>query len=181
MTVRNILLFPQHQAALRQISDPVRAVNRRTQVVIEDLKDTLMAHPEGAGLAAPQIGVHQRVIVVRLGARDNSDSDGSAPIALINPRVVEARDARKDFDGCLSIPGLYGQTTRPHWLRIAGLYERGKPFNRVFEDFDAVVVYHEIDHLDGILFIDRIERLEDLYRVQADAYGQPIHVPVSVF
>jgi peptide deformylase len=138
-----------------------------------------MAHPGGVGLAAPQINVHQRVIVVRLGARNDADSKATAPIALINPKVIEARDERKDYDGCLSIPGLYGQTIRPHYLRLAGLDERGKPFNRVFEDFDAVVVHHEIDHLDGVLFIDRIERLEDLYHVQVDEHRQPIQVPVS--
>jgi peptide deformylase len=179
MTVRDILLYPEQQAALRKKSEPVRAANRRVQALVEDLKATLMAQPGGVGLAAPQINVHQRVIVVRLGARNDADSKATAPIALINPKVIEARDERKDYDGCLSIPGLYGQTIRPHYLRLAGLDERGKPFNRVFEDFDAVVVHHEIDHLDGVLFIDRIERLEDLYHVQVDEHRQPIQVPVS--
>jgi peptide deformylase len=180
MTVRDLLLYPEQQAALRRKSEPVRSLSRSVKGLIEDLKETLMAHPEGVGLAAPQINRHQRVIVVRLGARLDTDSI-SVPVALINPKVVEARDERKDFDGCLSIPGLYGQTTRPHYLRIAGLDERGKPFNRVFEDFDAVVVHHEIDHLDGVLFINRIERLEDLYRIEVDEDGQPVEVPVSVY
>jgi peptide deformylase len=181
MTIRDILLYPEDQAALRRISEQVRSVNRQVRALIADLKDTLMAHPEGVGLAAPQINQHRRVIVVQLGARESSDHDSIDLIALINPRVIEARDVRLDFDGCLSIPGLYGQTARPHFLRIAGLDEHGKSCKRVFEDFDAVIVHHEIDHLDGVLFIDRIERLEDLYRVEVDRRGQPVRVPVSTF
>ena len=179
MTVRLILQFPERQSALRQKSQPVRTITRRVRELVDDLRDTLMAHPEGVGLAAPQIGAHQRVIVVRLGSGDDNHENKRTPLALINPQVIEAGDERKDFDGCLSIPGLYGQTTRPHYLRIAGLDEHGRPFDRVFDDFDAVIVHHEIDHLDGVLFIDRIEGLEDLYRIEVDVHGQSVKVPVS--
>ena len=99
--------------------------------------------------------------------------------ALINPVILEAGSEKRDFDGCLSFPGLYAETVRPHSLRVAGLEETGEPFDRRFEDFDAVVVHHEIDHLDGVLFIDRVERLEDLYRIQTDENGRPVRVPLS--
>jgi peptide deformylase len=154
-------------------------VNRHTQRPVQDLKDTILSHPDGVGLAAPQINIHQRVIVVRLGARANENGIPDAPIALINPRIIIANEERGDFDGCLSFPGLYGETIRPHYLRVTGLDERGAPFDRVFDDFNAVVVHHEIDHLDGILFIDRIERLEDLYRVHLDENGRPVRVPLT--
>lgn len=178
MPVRKILLYSKEAAALRHISTPVRKVNQRVRALVQDLKDTLMDCPDGAGLAAPQINVHERVVVVRLGLRDEDDPTVVSPTALINPKIVEARDERRDFDGCLSLPGLYGTTRRPHYLKIKALDETGQPFERVFKDFDAVLVHHEIDHLDGILFIDRVEQLGDLYMVRQGADGKPEHIPV---
>jgi peptide deformylase len=179
MTIRDILLYPEHKAALRTHSKRVRKIDRSVRMLIADLKDTLLAHPGGIGLAAPQVNDQRRVVIVRLGARSEEDVEAGPPIALINPVIVEGRDERQDFDGCLSFPGLYGQTIRPHYLRITGLDERGQMFDRVFEGFDAVVVHHEIDHLDGVLFIDRIRRIEDLYRVRPDAAGRLVRVPLS--
>ena len=77
------------------------------------------------------------------------------------------------------MPGLYGETVRPHHLRVAGLDERGRPFDSAFQGFDAVVVHHEIDHLDGVLFIDRARSIEDLYQVRVDENGEPVRVPVQ--
>jgi peptide deformylase len=146
--------------------------------LIDDLKDTLTAHPGGIGLAAPQVNVHHRVVIVRLGAKSEEGDEAGPPIALINPVIAEAQDERQDFDGCLSFPGLYGQTIRPHYLRVTGLDETGKLFDRVFVGFDAVVAHHEIDHLDGMLFIDHIKQLEDLYRVRLGEAGHLVRVPV---
>jgi len=179
MASRDILLYRNHEAALRRKGRPVRKLNRSIKRLVEDLKNTLMAHPEGVGLAAPQVNAHHRVVVVRLGAGSDGSSEPDPCIALINPEIIEARDERRDFDGCLSFPGLYGQTTRPHFLRVTVMDERGMCFDRVFEGFDAVVVHHEIDHLDGVLFIDRVESLEDLYRVCIGENGQQVRVPVS--
>jgi peptide deformylase len=183
MAVRDIVLYLENEAALRKKSKPVRSVNRRVKRLVGDLKDTLNDAPGGIGLAAPQIDVHSRVVVVRLGGRrdgDGNESEPGPPLALINPEVMEAGNEERDFDGCLSFPGLYGETVRPHYLRVTGLDEAGHPFDRVFEGFDAVVVHHEIDHLDGVLFIDRVERLEDLYRVREGEDGKLVRVPVSV-
>jgi peptide deformylase len=179
MAVREILLYPKDKTALRAISDPIHTFNRQTRRLIEDLKDTLLAHQDGIGLAAPQIGVLLRVVVVRLGAGDEEDREATPPIALVNPKIVETGDERKDFDGCLSFPGLYGETIRPHYLHVTGTAEDGEPFNRIFRDFDAVLVHHEIDHLEGVLFIDRIVSLDDLYRVSIDDQGEPLRVPIG--
>jgi peptide deformylase len=179
MAVRDIVLYREHEAALRRKSEPVRAINRRVKNLVQDLKDTLAHHSEGIGLAAPQINVHDRVIVVRLGGRSEAQSQAGPPIALINPEIVESSYDRQDFDGCLSLPGLYAETVRPHLLRVTGLDEWGQPFECVFGGFDAVVVHHEIDHLDGVLFIDRVERIEDLYQVRLDKQGHLVRVPVS--
>jgi peptide deformylase len=179
MAVRGIVLYAENEAALRQKSEPARVVNRRIKKLIQDLKDTLAHHPEGIGLAAPQINVHWRVIVVRLGARSNSESQPCPPIALINPKIIEADYEERDFDGCLSLPGLYAETVRPHLLHVAGLDEWGQPFNCILGGFDAVVVHHEIDHLDGVLFVDRVERVEDVYRVRGDGKGHLVRVPIG--
>lgn len=182
MAVGDIVLYLENEAALRTKSRPVRRVTGRVRRLVRDLDDTLNDHSDGIGLAAPQIDVHSRVVVVRLGGRQDDDGERSEPgppLALIDPQVVEAGDEKRDFDGCLSFPGLYGETVRPHYLRVTGLDEAGNPFDRVFEGFDAVVVHHEIDHLDGVLFIDHVESIEHLYRVREGENGELVRVSVS--
>jgi peptide deformylase len=112
MAIRDIVLYPENKAALRKKSKPVKSVNRRVKKLVRDLKDTLNDHPGGIGLAAPQINVHSRVVVVRLGGGRDSESEPGPPLALINPRVLEAGNEERDFDGCLSFPGLYS-TLKP--------------------------------------------------------------------
>jgi peptide deformylase len=179
MAVKPIVLYKENEEALRKKSEPVRAVNRRTKKIVKDLKDTLLDRNDGIGLAAPQIDVPSRVVVVRLNSRSDGQSELDPPIALINPEIVEAQNDERDFDGCLSFPGLYAETVRPHYLRVTGLDEWGKPFDRVFEGFDAVLVHHEIDHLNGVLFVDRVENLEDIYTVRENEDGELVRVPVS--
>jgi peptide deformylase len=180
MTVRNIVLYAENEAVLRRKSEPVRSVTRPIKKVVRDLKDTLAAHPEGIGLAAPQINVHHRVVVVRLGSRADVKGERGASLALINPEIIEAGNEQRDFDGCLSFPGLYAETVRPHYLRVTGLDEWGQAFDRVFEGFDAVLVHHEIDHLDGVLFNARVESEEDLNRAVEDEQGRVVRAPISI-
>ena len=179
MAVREILVYPQHKAELRRKSDSVTGIRRPVRRLIRDLKDTLKANPDGVGLAAPQINVHQRVVIVCLGREVDGKWRAGPPIALVNPLIVEASDERQDFDGCLSFPGLYGETKRPHHLSVTGLDEEGQPFGRTFDGFNAVLVHHELDHLDGVLFIDRIEKLEDLYRLSVNENDELVRIPVS--
>jgi len=179
MAIREVVVYPEDAGVLREESRPVRTITGRVRRLVQDLVDTLNAHPEGVGLAAPQIGAHSRMVVVRLGGRREGEGNSGPPIPLINPEIVEAGDERADFDGCLSLPGLYGETVRPHTLRVKGLDESGHSFDQIFEGFDAVVVHHEIDHLNGVLFIDRVERLEDLYHVRERENGELVRVPLS--
>jgi len=179
MAVRDIVIYPEGKEILRRKCDPARRLKQQTKKVVQDLVDTLNAHPDGIGLAAPQIGAHVRVVVVRLGGGPDSERVPGPPLPLINPEIIEARDEKRDFDGCLSFPGLYGETVRPHYLRVTGLDEEGRAFDRVFEGFDAVVVHHELDHLDGVLFIDRVESLEYLYRIREGPNGNLVRVPLS--
>jgi peptide deformylase len=179
MAVCEILVYPQHKAELRRKSDPVIGIRRPERRLIRDLKDTLQANPDGVGLAATQIDVHQRVAIVCLGSEVDGKWQAGPPVALVNPLIVEASDERQDFDGCLSFPGLYGETKRPHHLRVTGLDEEGQPFDQIFDGFNAVLVHHELDHLDGVLFIDRIEKLEDLYRLSVNESDELVRIPVS--
>lgn len=179
MTIRAILVYPEHQRELRQKSEAVNQITPQVKQIFEDLKETLLTSDDGIGLAAPQINIHQRVVIVCLGTEADGRWQAGPPETLINPQIVEMSDERKDFDGCLSFPGLYGETVRPHRLRVVGMNEQGQPFDRLFEGFNAVVVHHEIDHLDGVLFIDRIENVNDLYTIRENERGEMVKVPYT--
>jgi peptide deformylase len=114
-----------------------------------------------------------------LDSSPNEEGEPGPPLPLIGPEIIEAKNEQRDFDGCLSFPGLFAETVRPHYLRVTGLDEWGQPFDRVFEGFDAIVVHHEIDHLNGVLFIDRVEKVEDLYQVREDENGELVRVPIT--
>lgn len=169
MTVRKILLYPEDNARLRRKSAEVKRLDAATRGLIADLKDTLAAEP-GAGLAAPQIGVAQRVALVRFG-QDKGEME--APLALINPVIVEAGPLGKGFDGCLSLPGLVTwDTLRPTWLVFRARNENWQKIERRVEGIDAIVVHHEIDHLDGVLYLDRLEPGGKLYVIRLDEDGE---------
>ena len=112
MAVRLILQYPEQKAALREKSKVISRVNPKVRLIIEDLKDTLDAHSDGVGLAAPQINIHKRVVVVCLGTEEDGKWQAGLPVALVNPEILESSDERRDFDGCLSFPGLYGEIVR---------------------------------------------------------------------
>ena len=137
MAVRPIVLYKTNKAELRQRSEPVPVGSSQTSRIVSDLKDTLLHHSNGIGLAAPQIGLHKRTIVVCFGAGNRKKL--GPPIGIINPVILETRRELPDFDGCLSLPGLYAETVRPHFMRLQGLDEDGKAFEWTLEGFDAVV------------------------------------------
>jgi len=161
MCVRPIVLYTSSPELLRRKSTPVQEGADDTRQLLLDLKDTLRCHANGVGLAAPQIGVHKRVIVVCL--RVTSEERHGPPVGILNPEIVEAGRELPDSDGCLSLPGLYAETVRPHFIRLRGIDERGKALEWTLEGFDAVMVHHEIDHLNGVLFIDRLASPDKLY------------------
>jgi len=161
MALRPVVQYAWHPEILRRKSAPVDHEDGDLPVLVRDLKDTLLQHADGVGLAAPQIGVHKRVIVVRFGA--NGRTRLGRPVAILNPTILEAGDELPDYDGCLSLPGLYGETVRPHFMRLRGTDERERTVEWTLEGFDAVVVHHEVDHLNGVLFIDRLSSPDKLY------------------
>lgn len=176
MAVRRVLLYPQDEARLRKKSSEVKRLDADTKNLILDLKETLATQP-GAGLAAPQIGVPRRVTVVRFG----QESGGmQPPIALINPVIIERGEAAKGFDGCLSLPGLCTwDTLRPSWLLISARDEQWKKIKLRLEGIDARLVDHEIDHLNGVLYIDRMDSAARLFIVKKDENGEDKLVEIS--
>jgi len=131
---------------LRKICKPQENFDERLALLVQDMIDT-MYEADGVGLAAPQIGVIKRIIVV-----DVYDETGVK--VLINPEIVESRGEQVDLEACLSVPGRSGYVKRPQWVRVIGLDVTGKPVEYIGEDLLAVAFCHEIDHLNGILFVD---------------------------
>ncbi len=152
MTLRPILLFPD--PILRQKTEEVAAFDGSLADLVKDLAETMYAAP-GVGLAAPQIGDLRRVAVI--------DVDPSGPRSelhvLVNPRLVERAGAESEIEGCLSIPGFTERVDRPLAVRIAAQRLSGEPFEIAAEGFFARALCHEIDHLDGVLFIDHLRGL----------------------
>ena len=171
MAIRKLLYFPQDEARLRKVSKPLPIPRgKKLRALIRDLKDTLESQP-GAAIAAPQIGVFKRVTVVKFG--QNDDAEEEPMLALINPQIVAAGSNEPGFDGCLSIPKVFSwDTPRPIWIEFTAIGEDGKQITRRVTDLDARVLHHEIDHFDGILFLDRLRDPEELYTPIQDADGE---------
>lgn len=152
MSSRPILLFPN--SALRQTTREVTEFGEEIAALARDLAETMYAAP-GVGLAAPQIGDLRRVAVV--------DVDPSGPKSelhvLVNPRILSRAGAETDLEGCLSIPGFTERVERPLAVRVAAQRATGERFEMEATGFLARALCHEIDHLDGILFIDHLRGL----------------------
>lgn len=137
---------------LRKQCRKVEKIDDRIAILLEDMAET-MYEANGVGLAAPQVGVLKRIFVMDAG-------EPYGLIKLINPEIIETRGVQKNDEGCLSVPGVNGEVTRPKWLRVKGLNEKGEVIEYEGEDLFAKAVSHEMDHLDGVLFVDKIEKDE---------------------
>lgn len=176
MAVRRVLQYPKDEARLRRKSSEVKRLDAATKNLIRDLKDTL-AGQAGAGLAAPQIGVQQRVALVCFG---QDEGEMQPPMAIINPVITERGPDVAGFDGCLSIPGLYTwDSMRPSWLVFTARDENWNLITMRVEGADASVVDHEVDHLDGVLFLDRLGKDARLYVPRKDENGEEKLVPLK--
>jgi peptide deformylase len=139
---------------LRRPAKEIPEIGDDLRLLIDDMFDT-MYDAEGIGLAGPQVGVPKRVIVVDVRG------EGTSPFALVNPRVVESSaDKEKAEEGCLSIPGVSAAVERPARVIVEGLDANGHPVRLEADGLLARCLQHEIDHLDGVLFIDRISPLK---------------------
>lgn len=154
MAIRNI----------REIGDPVlektckevKEITPRVQELINDMFDTLY-EADGVGLAAPQVGILKRIVVI--------DTTGDSPIVLINPRVLETSGEQSGYEGCLSVPGKTGQVTRPNYVKILAYNENMESFELEGTELLARAIMHELDHLEGHLYVERVEG--DLQDIEA--------------
>ncbi|MBR3888127.1 MAG: peptide deformylase [Clostridia bacterium] len=141
---------------LRKKSREVEVVDDKIRQLLDDMYDTLKASNDGIGLAAPQVGVLKRVIVIDLG----EEGDGKV-YKLINPVITKRKGEQVCREGCLSVPGLLGDVVRPKEVTVEALDENGKKVVIKAKDLFAICLSHEIDHLDGILFIDKATEIFD--------------------
>lgn len=131
---------------LRKQSKTVTEINKRINILLEDMKET-MIDANGVGLAAPQIGVLRRVITIDVG---------EGVMKIINPEIIEVRGTVVDIEGCLSIPGISGTVERPEWVKLKYLNEDGEEIVIEGTDLLARAICHEVDHLNGILYTDKV-------------------------
>ena len=160
MAIRTVLKMGH--PLLRQVAAPVAQFDRDLEVLVADMDDTMRAM-SGAGIAAPQIGVGLRVVIFEL--RENPRYPHVAPVpytVLVNPVLTPLADEQEEgWEGCLSVPGMRGLVPRFTRLRYQGFDREGAPIDRTVEGFHARVVQHEVDHLDGILYPQRIADLRN--------------------
>ncbi len=146
MAIRNIRV--EGDDVLYQVCRPVKTMNDHTRELINDMFDT-MYDANGVGLAAPQVGVLKRIVVI--------DVTGEDPIVLINPRIVETSGEQTGYEGCLSVPGKSGQVTRPNYVKAVALNEDMKEIEIEGTELLARAILHECDHLDGHLYVEKVE------------------------
>jgi len=146
---REILVYPDPFLARK--AAPVAEVDNRIQVLIRDMFQTMYG-AEGIGLAAPQVGVGKRVVVLDVSPVDET----IAPLALVNPEIVSRKGSVTAVEGCLSVPGIQGEVCRAETVEVHGMDEQGNPLRIRAAGILSRALQHEIDHLDGVLFIDRL-------------------------
>lgn len=151
MAIRQILHFPDPR--LRKIAKSVMDVTDDIRQLADDMLETMYDAP-GIGLAANQINVQKRIVVIDIS------EDKSAPLIFINPEILSAEGEREHEEGCLSVPEAYEMVTRADKVRVKAINRDGKPFELDTDELLATCIQHEIDHLDGKLFVDYLSNLK---------------------
>ena len=156
MSLRRILTVDSDLSVLKQVSTPVAAVDDDLRALMDDMLESMYAAP-GIGLAAIQIGVPKRVIVMDLAGKDQPP----APRFFVNPEITWTSDETGPWEeGCLSVPDIYEDVERPMHVRLRYLDYNGVAIEEEADELFAVCIQHEMDHLDGVLFIDHLSRLK---------------------
>jgi peptide deformylase len=153
MAIRPVRLYGD--PVLREKARPIEAFDGPLARLVEDMFETMRAY-RGVGLAGNQVGVSQRVLVIEIPPEDGGES---LKLALVNPRLSEASGQQVEEEGCLSIPGVYDDVKRAMNVRVQAQDLEGRPLDFMAEGYLARVVQHEVDHLDGVLFTDRLSTL----------------------
>lgn len=151
MSILTILEFPDKR--LRTKAKAVAVFDQTITALVEDMIETMYDY-KGVGLAATQVNVHQRVIVI------DTSEEKNEPLCLINPEIIEKDGVEESEEGCLSVPGFFEMVTRAEHVKIKALDKHGKPFEMEADELLAVCIQHEMDHLDGKLFVDYLSPLK---------------------
>jgi len=166
VSILTILEFPDKR--LRTVAKPVENVDDTIRKLVDDMLET-MYESKGVGLAATQINVHKRVIVM------DTSEDKDAPLCLINPEIIEKDGVEESEEGCLSVPGFYEKVQRAEHIKVRALDKNGESFELEAKELLAVCIQHEMDHLQGKLFVDYLsplkrkrikEKLEKIHKQQ---------------
>lgn len=160
MAVLSILTYPDEQ--LKQVSVDVDTVDENVRRFIADLEATMRAGPGGVGIAAPQVGEFRRIAIVDVSSKPKIPNHGR--LVLINPEILHWEGMAVGREGCMSVPDFTGNVIRAEKIKLQALDEQGQQQHYELEGFEARAVQHEVDHLDGLLFLDRlVSRRKDLF------------------
>jgi peptide deformylase len=161
MTILDILKYPDPR--LKQSSEKIDEVDDEIRQFIVDLEQTMRAGPGGVGIAAPQVGRFQQIVIVDVSSRPKIHSHGR--MVLINPELTHWEGLKSGREGCMSVPDYTGNVVRAEQITVQALDENGDAVEYQCKDFEARAVQHELDHLHGLLFLDRlVSRRNDLYK-----------------
>jgi peptide deformylase len=162
MAVLDILVYPDPR--LKAISKPVSQFDDSLRSFILNLEETMRAGPGGVGVAAPQVGRLERIVIVDVSSKPKIKHHGR--LVLINPKIISKEGSAVGREGCLSVPEYTGNVARAKFITLQALDEFGKSREFRMERYEARAVQHEMDHLDGILLLDRLVSRRDLFRRQ---------------
>ena len=161
MAILDVLVYPDTR--LRRVSSPVKNVDDDLSKFIFDLEETMRAGPPSVGIAAPQVGRFERIVIIDVSSKPKIPNHGK--LILINPKIISKQGSVIGREGCLSVPDYTGNVMRAEEVTLQALNIVGKTLNYQMEGFEARAILHEIDHLDGLLFLDRlVSRRSSLFR-----------------
>ena len=161
MAILDVLVYPDTR--LRRVSSPVKNVDDDLSKFIFDLEETMRAGPPSVGIAAPQVGRFERIVIIDVSSKPKIPNHGK--LILINPKIISKQGSVIGREGCLSVPDYTGNVMRAEEVTLQALNIVGKTLNYQMEGFEARAIIHEIDHLDGLLFLDRlVSRRSSLFR-----------------
>ena len=161
MAILDVLVYPDTR--LKRVSSPVKNFDDDLSKFIFDLEETMRAGPPSVGIAAPQVGRFERIVIIDVSSKPDIPNHGK--LILINPKIVSKQGSVVGREGCLSVPDYTGNVMRAEALTLQALNLVGKTVNYQMEGFEARAISHEIDHLEGVLFLDRlVSRRNSLFR-----------------
>jgi len=163
MAVREIRLYPD--PVLKEVCIPVERLDAEADALVQDLVDTMIAAGHSVGVAAPQIGITKRVIVVDVSGTKMGKDENHGLLTMINPEIIRKEGSKVMREGCMSVPDYTGNVTRSKTIVVQFLDRDGRERVINSQGFEAVAIQHELDHLDGMLFLDRVSSLKtDIFR-----------------